>query len=88
MFGDSVAVTAPKGSIGHLVGGAGAVEAIITAETIEAGIIPATLNLHDQDPNIKLDVVAGTPRTTTINAALSNSFGFGGQNVSLALTPA
>ncbi|GAA2203267.1 beta-ketoacyl-[acyl-carrier-protein] synthase family protein [Sinomonas flava] len=87
-LGDGVAVTAPKGALGHLVGAAGAVEAIITAKTIEEGIIPATRNLDDLDPAIGLDVVAGAPRTARVDAAVSNSFGFGGHNVSLLLTRA
>ncbi|WP_433875113.1 beta-ketoacyl-[acyl-carrier-protein] synthase family protein [Sinomonas atrocyanea] len=87
-LGDGVAVTAPKGALGHLVGAAGAVEAIITAKTIEEGIIPATRNLDDLDPAIGLDVVAGAPRAARVDAAVSNSFGFGGHNVSLLLTRA
>ncbi|WP_430297403.1 beta-ketoacyl-[acyl-carrier-protein] synthase family protein [Sinomonas sp. B1-1] len=87
-LGDSVAVTAPKGALGHLVGAAGAVEAIITAKTIQEGVIPATRNLDDLDPAIGLDVVAGAAREARVDAAVSNSFGFGGHNVSLLLTRA
>jgi 3-oxoacyl-[acyl-carrier-protein] synthase II len=87
-LGDGVAVTAPKGALGHLVGAAGAVEAIITAKTIAEGVIPATRNLDDLDPAIGLDVVAGAARETRVDAAVSNSFGFGGHNVSLLLTRA
>ncbi|GAB3272403.1 beta-ketoacyl-[acyl-carrier-protein] synthase family protein [Sinomonas notoginsengisoli] len=85
-LGDHAAVTAPKGALGHLVGAAGAVEAIITALTIESGVIPATRNLDHLDPEIDLDVVVGAPRETRVQAAISNSFGFGGHNVSLLLT--
>ncbi len=79
-------MTAPKASLGHLFGGAaGAVEAIIAARSVARGVIPPTRNLHPGNvdpPGIGLDLVTeqrrGTPPT-----ALSNSFGFGGQNVSL-----
>jgi 3-oxoacyl-[acyl-carrier-protein] synthase II len=84
-LGHSAAITAPKGSLGHLVGDAGAVEAIITARTLETGLIPPTRNLDELDPEISLDVVTKTPRPATVGAALTNSFGFGGQNVTLAL---
>ncbi|WIY82240.1 beta-ketoacyl-[acyl-carrier-protein] synthase family protein [Propionimicrobium sp. PCR01-08-3] len=87
VFGDGVNVTAPKGALGHLVGGAGAVEAIITARTIESGIIPATANLQTIDPEIQLDVVKKT-RRSPVRAAISNSFGFGGQNVTLVICAA
>ncbi|WP_245827815.1 beta-ketoacyl-[acyl-carrier-protein] synthase family protein [Sinomonas mesophila] len=87
-LGGHVAVTAPKGALGHLVGAAGAVEAILTACTLEAGVIPATRNLEELDPAVGLDVVAGAPREARIEAAISNSFGFGGHNVSLLLTRA
>ncbi len=87
VFGEDINVTAPKGSLGHLVGGAGAVEAIITARTIESGIIPATANLQSIDPEIHLDVVTEALRTR-VGAAVSNSFGFGGQNVTLAICSA
>ena len=87
-LGGDVAVTAPKGALGHLVGAAGAVEAILTARTIETGVIPATRNLEELDPEVELDVVAGAPREARIDAAVSNSFGFGGHNVSLLLARA
>lgn len=87
VFGEGVDVTAPKGALGHLVGGAGAVEAIITARTVESGIVPATANLQSIDPEIHLDVVMETPRSP-VRGAVSNSFGFGGQNVTLAICAA
>lgn len=87
VFGEGVNVTAPKGALGHLVGGAGAVEAILTARTIESGTIPATANLQSIDPEIHLDVVTET-RHSLVGAAISNSFGFGGQNVTLAICSA
>ncbi|MCI1749475.1 MAG: beta-ketoacyl-[acyl-carrier-protein] synthase family protein [Acidipropionibacterium sp.] len=86
VLGTGVSVTAPKSAIGHLFGGAGAVETIIAVKTIEDGVIPATLNLDEPDPQIHVDVVSGTPRRQEVRVALNNSFGFGGQNVTLALT--
>jgi 3-oxoacyl-[acyl-carrier-protein] synthase II len=81
-----VVLTAPKSSLGHLFGAAGAVEAIIMLLTINSGLIPPTLNLDTKDPAVTLDVVTGAPRPHPLDAAASNSFGFGGQNVSLVLT--
>jgi 3-oxoacyl-[acyl-carrier-protein] synthase II len=81
----SAVVTAPKSSIGHLFGAAGAIEAIITARTVETGIVTPTLNLDDLDPAFSLDVVTERPRAMTVRAAVSNSFGFGGQNASLVI---
>ncbi|MEV4344668.1 beta-ketoacyl-[acyl-carrier-protein] synthase family protein [Actinoplanes sp. NPDC049596] len=85
---DDVVLTAPKGAIGHLVGAAGAVESIITVLSVAEGLIPPTLNLENKDPEVTLDVVTGEPRKQAIDAAICNSFGFGGQNVSLLFTPA
>ena len=68
-IGDHVVLTAPKSALGHLVGGAGAVESIITLLSIYHGIIPATRNLENQDPKVELDVVAGEPRKMELTAA-------------------
>ncbi|GAA3084170.1 beta-ketoacyl-[acyl-carrier-protein] synthase family protein [Streptosporangium carneum] len=87
-LGDDVVLTAPKSSIGHLVGAAGAVEAVITLLSVVDGVIPPTLNLERKAPEVELDVVTGEPRRRRLGAALSNSFGFGGQNVSLLFTAA
>jgi len=90
VFGSSanrIAVTAPKSSIGHLLGAAGAIEAIVTVLTLRNGVIPPTLNLDDVDDDINLDVVTVDPRPLSGGAALSNSFGFGGHNVVLAIVP-
>lgn len=85
-LGNDVVLTAPKSSIGHLVGAAGAVEAIITLLSVTNGVIPPTLNLEQKAPEIELDIVSGEPRKQRLAAALCNSFGFGGQNVSLLFT--
>lgn len=87
-LGDHVAVTAPKGALGHLVGGAGAVESIATLLSVQKGLVPATRNLDQLDPKIEVDVVADKPRHVELNAAVNNSFGFGGHNVALAFAKA
>ncbi|WP_199443382.1 beta-ketoacyl-[acyl-carrier-protein] synthase family protein [Umezawaea beigongshangensis] len=86
--GDHPVLTAPKGSLGHLLGAAGAVESIITVLSIRDGVLPQTLNLEEQDPAVDFDVVSGEPRKMEVTAAVNNSFGFGGHNVALAFTPA
>ncbi|WP_327139500.1 KasA/KasB family beta-ketoacyl-ACP synthase [Nocardia sp. NBC_01327] len=78
-------VYAPKSALGHSIGAVGALEAILTLRTLERRIIPPTLNFEQADPDIDLDIVAGTARTASMNYALSNSFGFGGHNVTLTL---
>ncbi|KAA9165831.1 beta-ketoacyl-[acyl-carrier-protein] synthase family protein [Amycolatopsis acidicola] len=87
-IGEHAVVTAPKGALGHLVGGAGAVEGIATLLAIYHGLVPATLNLENLDPKVELDVVAGEPRKGEYAAAISNSFGFGGHNTALLFTAA
>jgi len=88
VFGDllaSIPVTATKSSTGHLLGAAGAVEAIFTILALHGGVIPPTINLDDPDPDIHLDVVT-SPRELTGDKilAISNSFGFGGHNAVVA----
>lgn len=78
------AVYAPKAALGHSFGAVGAVEAILTVLALRDGVIPATLNLNELDPQIDLDVVAGEPRRGDYQYAVSNSFAFGGYNVALA----
>jgi 3-oxoacyl-[acyl-carrier-protein] synthase II len=85
-IGEHPVVTAPKGALGHLVGGAGAVEGIATLLALYHGIVPATLNLEHLDPKVDLDIVAGEPRKVELTAAISNSFGFGGHNTALLFT--
>ncbi|MDZ7841237.1 MAG: beta-ketoacyl-ACP synthase II [Gammaproteobacteria bacterium] len=81
-----LAVSSTKSMVGHLLGAAGGVEAVYTALAIDRGVIPPTINLHDQDPECDLDFVPNTAREARIRAALSNSFGFGGTNGTIALT--
>ncbi|MET0758664.1 MAG: 3-oxoacyl-ACP synthase KasB [Mycobacterium sp.] len=78
------AVYAPKAALGHSVGAVGAVESILTVFALRDGTVPPTLNLHNLDPEIDLDVVAGEPRPGKYRYAINNSFGFGGHNVALA----
>ena len=84
MAGHKPAVYAPKSALGHSVGAVGAVESILTVLALRDGVIPPTLNLRNLDPEIDLDVVAGTPRQGNFQYAINNSFGFGGHNVALA----
>jgi len=77
------AVSSTKSMTGHLLGAAGAVEAIFSALAIERGIIPATINLENPDPECDLDYVPNTARESDVNIAMSNSFGFGGTNATL-----
>lgn len=83
---DRVPVTATKSMTGHLLGAAGALEAVLTVQTLHARRIPATINLDQQDSAIDLDVVTGSSRDLPEGdvAALNNAFGFGGVNVALA----
>jgi 3-oxoacyl-[acyl-carrier-protein] synthase II len=81
------AVSSIKALTGHLLGGSGALEAVATALSVGRGVLPPTANLDDPDPRCDLDHVRGAPRTGAVRAALSNSFAFGGHDVSLLLTP-
>ncbi len=80
---DKIVVSSTKSMIGHLLGAAGAVEAIFSILAIRDQVAPPTINLENPDPECDLDYVANTARQMTINHALSNSFGFGGTNGSL-----
>jgi len=82
-LGKHPVLTAPKSALGHMVGAAGAVESIVTVLSIKEGIIPATLNLEQLDPGVELDVVAGEPRKIDLDAAVCDSFGFGGHNAAV-----
>ncbi|MDC7241674.1 MAG: beta-ketoacyl-ACP synthase II [Spirochaetales bacterium] len=79
-------VSSNKSMIGHTLGAAGAVEAAATALSLYHGTLPPTINQDTPDPDCPLDTIPGTAREADIKAALTNSFGFGGQNAVLALT--
>ena len=89
VFGDDAAppVTSTKGVTGHMVGGAGAAEACISLLSLVNGIAPPTANLDQIGDDIGLDVVAGSVREIGSTHVLSNSFGFGGHNAALILSP-
>ena len=80
---DNLAVSSTKAVTGHLLGAAGAVEAIICALALADGIIPPTMNHVAPDPECDLDYVPGAARPAPVQAAMSNAFGFGGHNASL-----
>ena len=80
-----VMMSSTKSMTGHLLGAAGGLEAVVVAFTIRQGIVPPTINLEHQDPQCDLDLVPNHARETPVRIALSNSFGFGGHNVTLAM---
>jgi 3-oxoacyl-[acyl-carrier-protein] synthase II len=84
--GRKVQVTSIKSMIGHTLGAAGAIEAAATVLTLQRGIIPPTINHYTRDPECNLNIVANEARESKIMAAISNSFGFGGQNGVLVFT--
>jgi 3-oxoacyl-[acyl-carrier-protein] synthase II len=85
-LGDHPVLTGTKSMTGHLLGAAGALEAIATVLAIRDGVAPPTINLDDPDDGLDLDVAANKPRHMDIPAALNNAFGFGGHNVALLFT--
>jgi 3-oxoacyl-[acyl-carrier-protein] synthase II len=88
VFGDhayQLAVSSTKSMTGHLLGAAGAVEAIFTAMALKEGILPPTMNLKNPDPDCDLDYVPNEARKVNITYAMSNSLGFGGHNATLVL---
>jgi 3-oxoacyl-(acyl-carrier-protein) synthase len=78
-------VSAIKSMIGHLLAAAGAVEFAAAVMSVHEGIVPPTINYEQPDPDCPLDYVTRGPETVELRAALSNSFGFGGGNVCLAV---
>ncbi|PZO34269.1 MAG: beta-ketoacyl-[acyl-carrier-protein] synthase II [Shackletoniella antarctica] len=78
-----VAVSSTKSMTGHLLGGSGGIEAVATCLAIANDLAPPTINLHDPDPDCDLDYVPNQSRPMAIEVAISNSFGFGGHNVTL-----
>ncbi|MCK5235727.1 MAG: beta-ketoacyl-ACP synthase II, partial [Deltaproteobacteria bacterium] len=86
-FGDhskKVAISSTKSMTGHLLGAAGGIEAVFSALAIKNGVVPPTINYKTPDPECDLDYVPNTARELNVNAAISNSFGFGGTNAVLA----
>jgi 3-oxoacyl-[acyl-carrier-protein] synthase II len=86
VFGDEVPpVTSVKGYLGHSLGAAGAIEAVVSVLTVADAVIPPTAGTTDVDPAVRLDVVLGAPRPLERRVVLSNSFGFGGHNGTLVI---
>ena len=88
LFGNAagkVSMSSTKSSIGHLLGAAGAVEAIFSILAIVNNVVPPTLNLENPSDGCDMDLVPLQPKERPVRAALSNSFGFGGTNASLVL---
>ena len=86
VFGDyayRLPISSTKSMTGHMLGGAGAVEAVIALKTLNTGVVPPTINHTNPDPECDLDYVPNEARETRVEHVLSNSFGFGGHNVSL-----
>jgi 3-oxoacyl-[acyl-carrier-protein] synthase II len=80
-----LAVSSTKGVTGHCLGAAGGIEAVFTALSVYDGVIPPTANYLTPDPSCPLDYVPNTARRAKIDVALSNSFGFGGTNATIAI---
>lgn len=87
VFGDGgIAISSTKSAIGHLLGAAGAAEAIFTLQALKTGVMPPTLNLETPDPAAEgLDLIGAEARSAPIEYAISNGFGFGGVNASIVL---
>ncbi len=86
VFGDwayQIPVSSTKSMTGHLLGAAGAIEAVFSVMALKEGIIPPTINLHTPDEELDLDYVPHTARKKNVDAVLTNSFGFGGHNATL-----
>ncbi len=83
VLGDGVPVSSTKSMTGHLLGAAGALEAVATVLAVRHGVLPPTINHDEPDPEIGLDVVPNEARDHPVRVALSNSFGFGGHNATL-----
>ncbi|MFW6274885.1 MAG: beta-ketoacyl-[acyl-carrier-protein] synthase family protein, partial [Spirochaetota bacterium] len=82
----NIPMSSNKSMIGHTLGAAGAVEAAATVLALKEGVLPPTINYHSKDPDCDLDYIPNQSREKRIDAAISNSFGFGGQNCVLAFT--
>jgi 3-oxoacyl-[acyl-carrier-protein] synthase II len=89
VFGEAayqVPISSSKSMLGHLIAAAGAIEMVICVEALRRGVLPPTINYEVPDPECDLDYIPNTARERRVDHALSNSFGFGGQNVSLVVS--
>ena len=82
---EKLMVSSTKARTGHLLGAAGAVEAIFTAKALQEGFVPATIGYREPDPACDLDIVPNEGREADLRVALSNSLGFGGHNAAIVL---
>ena len=80
---DRVTVSSTKGAPGHMMAGGGITETIACIQAVRNDVVPATLNYETPDPSCQLNLVVNTPKKMTVRAAMSNAFGFGGQNASV-----
>jgi 3-oxoacyl-[acyl-carrier-protein] synthase II len=85
LFGGTVPVSSTKSMMGHSLGAAGAIEAVICLLALEHDLVPANLNFRKPDEHIALNIVANESRRASLRSALSNSFGFGGTNASIVM---
>ncbi|MGW2640774.1 beta-ketoacyl-[acyl-carrier-protein] synthase family protein [Streptomyces sp. NPDC001348] len=83
---DRIPVSSPKSTVGHLLGGAGALNAMVCALAIRDGVVPPTINLNSPDPECDLDHVPNVARRVPVRTAMANAFGFGGQNCVMVFT--
>ena len=83
VLGEQTVVTATKSMTGHLLGAAGAIEAIATVLSIHNDLVPPTINLDDPDDEVTVDIARNEARQMPVPAALNNSFGFGGHNAAV-----
>jgi 3-oxoacyl-(acyl-carrier-protein) synthase len=86
VFGEhanKLAVSSTKSMVGHLMGGAGALEALVAVKAVREGVIPPTINYEVPDPDCDLDYVPNVARQAEVRAALSNSVGLGGHNAAV-----
>ena len=88
LFSSPPPTSSTKSMMGHSLGAAGAIEAVVCLLALQHGLLPPNINFNKLDDEINLDVVANTPRFHSVNTVLSNSFGFGGTNASIVLQAA
>jgi 3-oxoacyl-[acyl-carrier-protein] synthase II len=85
LFGEKMVTSSIKGNIGHTLGAASAIEAVICIKMMESGYIPPTLHLREQDPSCQVDVIHSEPRKKELTYVMSNAYAFGGINSSIIL---
>ena len=89
VFGEqayNIPISSTKSMTGHMLGAAGALEAIVCVKTLQDGILPPTINYETLDPECDLDYVPNTARSVQVKHVMSNSFGFGGHNATIIIS--